>query len=360
MTYGLRFYNMKYIISCFVVAFVVLCPGVANAQLNVKPDTLKVTERGKVALKDAKGRVDHYLDLRDSLMGPKSLVDTAYLAYPEEQLRMKLSLSGGGSFISLNGNVQGTDFATSLSALQATSVSLQACYRNLSLSIGLPHMDVSGSNDFLLGFSAYGSKMGADIVYNNADSYSGTTKAMGRSADIEQGSVSSRTLMLSGYYVFNDKRFSIPAAFSQSMIQKKSSGSVMLSGTIRDQKLHVESANEVIGAPQWLYCHTTYIAVGGGYGYNLVLPNDWLVHISTLSELFLLKRSRFRAQDVQRHLPSHFPSLVGTVRVAGIHSFNRYYLGGTFLFSYGNVGKSGELELGYSQWHFRTFFGVRI
>ena len=94
------------------------------------------------------------------------------------------------------------------------------------------------------------------------------------------------------YYIFNHKRFSYPAAFSQSTIQRRSSGSALCGigytkhslsidwdklYSIVSDKLGEDVASRYMSeGPDTKKINYTDISLSGGYAYNWVFAHNWL------------------------------------------------------------------------------------
>ena len=87
---------------------------------------------------------------------------------------------------------------------------------------------------------------------------------------LESGDVTLKIANLAGYYSFNHRRFSFPAAFTQSYIQRQSAGSWLAGisyqgGSIKtSDNLKARSQN----APD-INIGVGHIGIGGGYGLQL-------------------------------------------------------------------------------------------
>lgn len=153
--------------------------------------------------------------------------------------------------------------------------------------------------------SLYSSQIGIDLFYRKTGtdykisrmSFDGShdvdTRVM-RGVDYDGINVSIKGLNL--YYIFNHKRFSYPAAFSQSTIQRRSCGSAMCgigytqhSLSIDWEKLYniVESrlgsnvaANHMDKDLKMNKVKYTDLSLSGGYGYNWVFAHNWLAAAS--------------------------------------------------------------------------------
>lgn len=153
--------------------------------------------------------------------------------------------------------------------------------------------------------SLYSSQIGIDLFYRKTgtdykisrmsfdDSHNVDTRVM-RGVDYDGINVSIKGMNL--YYIFNHKRFSYPAAFSQSTIQRRSCGSAMCgigytqhSLSIDWEKLYniVESrlgsnvaASHMDKDLKMNKVKYTDISFSGGYGYNWVFAHNWLAAAS--------------------------------------------------------------------------------
>lgn len=96
------------------------------------------------------------------------------------------------------------------------------------------------------------------------------------------------------YYIFNHKRFSYPAAFSQSTCQRKSCGSALLGigYTHQSLKLDYENLEDVLAGrlgeqdfeldDGLKFNRVKYVdySISGGYAYNWVFAHNWLLAAS--------------------------------------------------------------------------------
>lgn len=105
------------------------------------------------------------------------------------------------------------------------------------------------------------------------------------------------------YYIFNHRRFSYPAAFSQSTIQRRSAGSPLLGIGYTRHTLEVNwkelsdlvscrLGNHVKVDSTLMFDKIKYtdISVSGGYAYNWVFAHNWLL-ASSLSVALAYKQS---------------------------------------------------------------------
>ena len=104
-----------------------------------------------------------------------------------------------------------------------------------------------------------------------------------------------RTLFIDGYYLFNGKHFSYLAAYTPSLIQRKSAGSVMVGAMYYHASIKYDSDNalEMTTLMQGTgKMKTTQVSVGAGYSYNWVPARGWLVNVTAMPMLTLYNRTK--------------------------------------------------------------------
>ncbi len=164
--------------------------------------------------------------------------------------------------------------------------------------------------------SLYSSQIGIDLYYRK----SGKDYLI-KSIKFSDGQISRKEMAFSGievgikgfniYYIFNHKKFSYPAAFSQSTVQKKSCGSPLIGigYTSHSLKLDYNKLHDIIADVAdshhkekvdsgLMFNHVKYVdySVSGGYAYNYVFARNCLFAAS-LSLAVAYKRSIGERQD---------------------------------------------------------------
>ena len=143
--------------------------------------------------------------------------------------------------------------------------------------------------------SLYSSMLGADLVYikNSGDFKIRSIDGFG-DTNIGQplfSAFNTYTACLNAYYVFNHKRFSYPAAFAQSTVQRRSCGSWVLGIRYDKQKLtfdhtklpsellHPSSVNGIPLVDNLKFNKIDYrnYTISGGYAYNWVFAKNCLL-----------------------------------------------------------------------------------
>lgn len=342
-------------ITLLLAAAIIAAPD--DSASVVADDTIVVKERPGIETFRAKREIDKILDMRDSRA--RSRIDTSYLERTPQRLRFKLTLNASGSDIDTRGTGADGKFRTEMKAQNKYTVSLSASYRGLSLSVAMNPAHLAGEKkDYELNMNAYGNKFGADVIFHSAKTFEGSMHTSRGDIDIPAGMISQDMLTLNAYYAFNGRRFSYPAAFSQSWMQKRSCGSLMLGASFMGGVLRARH-EDVIGNPEsrlGILC----VGLGVGYGYNLVLRHGWLIHLSALPEIVVYSRSRLTTGDSRTKMPYRFPNIIAVGRMAVVRHFGRYFAGITAVVNTSQLGDRDELQLNITKWRARMFVGIKI
>ena len=216
-------------------------------------------------------RVDSLLTLNYR----KGDVDTMYITRPTKKWTVTARLNVSGAKIEAEGidrtasslglSESGQHFKAEMEANEKATLSVGVNYLGLSLSAALNPAKLMGKyRDFELNFNSYGRRFGFDIIYQDAKNFRGWYDYDGMERiELPDGMLSVKTLNLNAFYVFNSRRFSYPAAFSQSYIQQRSAGSFLLAASGMGQHATLDWDQE-------MQLKMTNIGLGAGYGYNYV------------------------------------------------------------------------------------------
>lgn len=197
-----------------------------------------------------------------------------------------------------------------------------------------------------LNISLYSSMLGIDLTLlrNTGDFHiqrisgvEGVSSKSLRGADFT--GAETYTAAINAYYVFNHRRFSYPAAFAQSTVQRKSAGSWMLGFRFDQQRLKFDplKAQDLIRSvnPQATLLdemHVTGInyrqyAVSVGYGYNWVFARNWLLSASIAPSIGFKKQSGQRLDGKALWLNIRHFNVDCVTRLGLVWNNTRYYAG---------------------------------
>ena len=306
-------------------------------------------------------RYDKRLFGIDSLLAAKynrKRFDTRFVARPQGRWTFKLRANVSGANLATTGRSEGVGHDMEVHADNRATLSLAASYRGLSLGLSLNPAKLAGKDkDYELNVNSYGNRMGFDIVYLESATYHGRQTIGGETAGIGKGEVEQRALNINYYYAFSGRRFSFPAAFSQSYIQLKSAGSWMVGASADVQQTDIHASE----ATRWhaVSIRLAELAVGGGYGYNYVPSSRWLLHLSALPTLTVVAHDDVTLDGQRQSMKYSFPSVIITGRGAATYSWGNKFLGLAMVYNCSVAGSDDNLRIMREKWRLRCFVGFR-
>ena len=309
--------------------------------------------------------------LRSVLDDPYETIknDTDYMVKPHEKLRLGTSLNLSGANMTLSGKLtEDYTFRMPLDAQAKSSIGLSLCYRGLSIGFSFSPFHLGGKNsDTDLGISMYNDRWGLDGIYHSAKTFKGTfnmssnaksdSTAADVSFDIPSGLMRQDMYAFNGYYVFNWRKFALPAVFDCSWLQRRSAGSWMLGMTL--MHLNIKKLVEA-DAPDQLRFKLWYAALGGGYGYNWVCRHYWLIHADIFAEIVPYVIGKSVIGEVTKRFPNKWPPVMLVGRFGVVHYFNRYFIAFNTMFNEITIGQNADLQLRTNKWDLSFVFGVRF
>ena len=133
------------------------------------------------------------------------------------------------------------------------------------------------------------------------------------------------------YYIFNNKKFSYPAAYSQSTNQRRSCGSFIMGLTYSQQSFNMdatkfEPAIREAMLPSMDFNLIKYkdFGINAGYSYNWVFAKDCLANIS-LTPALGYKHSSIKSDEERSIFKNINADLVS--RIALVYNNTRYFVG---------------------------------
>ena len=292
-----------------------------------------------------------------------SKYDSAYVMRPEGKgLTLKVRMNQTGNTFHAKGTVNGIYSKTDLSTSHKTTFSLAASYRGIGAAIAINPAKWSGVyKDYELNLNYYGRRFSLDLSYQRSESLSGDIYGDRGDRRLESGEATLKVLNLVGYYTFNNSRFSYPAAFTQSYIQRRSAGSWLLGisyqgGSIKtndDLKQRASDAPEIT-------IEFGHIGLGGGYGYNLVLGRKWLLHASLLPTVVVYNRNKMILNGEDKEAQHVRFNMIFNERLAVVYNFSMRYFAGATLVMNNSVFDDKNVVVNQNKWRARAFIGVRF
>ena len=312
---------------------------------------LLTAQTSEATAQDILQRIDSLLSRRYY----KGDLDTTYIVRPQTKWTVTARFNVSGAEIEAEGMDNGQHFKSEMEADRKATLSVGVSYLGFSLSAALNPAKLMGKyRDFELNFNSYGRRFGFDVIYQDAKNFTGWHDHEGMERiELPDGMLKVRTLNVNAYYAFNSRRFSYPAAFSQSYIQRRSAGSFLLAASGMRQHATLDWDQE-------MQLKMTNIALGAGYGYNYVPSQGWLLHLSALPTFIIYSNTSMTFGDTRVPLHYHFPEVIITGRGAVVRHWGNKFLGLSMVFNFTNIGHKENLTLHNTKWRIRTFFGIRL
>lgn len=292
-------------------------------------------------------------------------VDTSYIQRPNERLTLRVidnvSVAGITARMAYRDDIEG-DMRGKMETEGEwrNTITFGANYLGIGVALAINPAKIFGkhtSTEFNI--NKYGNNFGFDVVYMKNNSYSGKMKFGEERYNIERRTFSNETMTLDGYYVFNGKKFSFPAAFSQTYKQIKSAGSLMLGASFNRSKLINDSYDPDAGYIL-RKINVNQFAVGVGYGYNWVPTRRWLIHCSAMPFFGVFRHNRVYLHDEKVKMPYRFPEMQVVGRVAAIYNVKKYFWGMTGVFNFQSSGDRDVFLLKNYKSRIRLIFGFRL
>lgn len=303
-------------------------------------------------------KINRYVDSVLTLRYWRANIDSNYVTRPHTKWTLTGRYNVTGSDIQTEGKGSDGHFVSHLEAERKSTLSVGVSYLGLSLNLSLNPAKLLGKyHDYEIGFRSYGRRFGFDISYQDASNFKGTYEVDGVKEEFttSDGMYNLRTLNASAYYVFNNRRFSYPAAMTYSYLQRRSAGSFMLA--VSGQGQHGKAKED----EETLDFKVTNIGIGAGYGYNYVPGRGWLLHISALPTLIVYSNSSITFNGTKIPFHYHFPELIITSRVAVVRQIgSKKFTGLSVVYNYSKIGSDDDLSIRNSKWLARLYFGFRL
>ena len=307
--------------------------------------------------KQRRARVDSVLTARYY----KTPYDTNYVVRPEGRLTLKFRLNQTGNSIHAKGTVNGIYSKADLNTSHKTTVAVAAIYRGLSVGLAVNPAKLKGIyKDYEFNLNYYSSRLSLDASYQRSRTLAGDIERNGMQR-LESGDVNMNVLNLAGYYTFNHRRFSFPAAFTQSYIQLRSAGSWLAGFSYQGGSIETSDDLKTKNpkAPE-VRIYTGHVGIGGGYGYNFVFGKKWLLHFSALPTFVVYNRNNFTVNGERKRAKHMRFNMIFNERAAIVHNFSSRCFAGITLVMNNSIFDDDVVVVNQNKWRARAFVGVRL
>ena len=288
--------------------------------------------------------------------------DTNYVVRPEGRLTLKVRMNQTGNDFHAKGTVNDTYCRADLSTSHKTTFSIAGIYRGIGIGMAINPYKWSGIyKDYEFNLNYYSSKLSLDFSYQRSESLAGDIERGDNDSRLESGDVTLKVINLAGYYTFNHRRFSFPAAFTQSYIQRRSAGSWLAGISYQGGSIETTDALKARNpnAPD-TRIYIGHFGIGGGYGYNWVIGKKWLLHFSMLPTFVVYNRNNFTINGERKRAQHMRFNMIFNERVAIVRNFSPRYFAGATLVMNNSVFDDNVIIVNQNKWRARAFLGMRL
>ena len=354
--------NHKLTILAYLLAatFGLFCASVTDAAAQDEPKKRlieKVKDSRAMAVADS---VDRILTTRYY----RSSYDTNYVVRPVGRLTFKVRVNESGDDLHFKGTINGLKSRADLHTLHKTTISFTASYRGISGSFAINPAKMRGSyTDYEFSFSYYSSRFSVDATYHRSSTLSGDIVNGEYTGHLQSNDLNLKVANLAAYYVFNYRRFSYPAAFTQSYLQRRSAGSWLLGLSYQGGSIVTrdELKERSTTAPD-IQLKIGHLGVGGGYGYNFVLGkrSNWLIHASMTPTLVIYNHNKMTVNGTPKEAEHIRFNMIFNERAAIVWNFlPRYFASITFNMT-NSIFDDNVVVMNQNKWRVRAAVGVRL
>lgn len=284
--------------------------------------------------------------------------DTTYITRPEFRLTMKARTNVSGNSIHTRGTVNDIHSEAHLKTEKKMTLSLGVNYQGLSLGLSLNPASLTGKKkDNEASLYIYSTRLSLDASFQDTKTLSGDIKQENL-FQIASGQMEMKVLNIAAYYTFNHRRFSYPAAFTQSYIQRRSVGS-WLAG-LSFQGGSIKKTKEAPETMPDMRIRTAHLGLGAGYGYNLVLAGKWLLHFSALPTIVIYNHDYITVNGERREASPLRLNMIFNERLAVVHNFSPQWFAGVTAVMNNSIFHNDDVVINQNKWMFRALVGMRL
>ena len=334
-------------------------------------------------------------------------LDRNYIDAPEKPWQLIAKGNVNQTIVSMNanGNILGVDYSARpyLRTQPSQYAGFWAGYRGYGIGYTV---NVGGDKGSNLVFGATGGAYGVNVRIHSFDNSNPSINLNSELLTEEEQKtwnnvqlidpIHVRTVIADGYYMFNGKKFSYAAAYDQSVIQKRSAGSLMAG--LMYNYTHIDYATDVNGDLVYLMHGLGKVklwqgSAGVGYAYNWVPARGLLVNVMLMPMVTFVNKlkvfayatnvselmtdERFWDDDISNeewdewfysnvHITPMGDKTINSgislgfdTRMSVTYNFGRYFISAYGQFN--NIRYRHQSTHGYlNDWFINTAFGVRL
>lgn len=273
----------------------------ASAQEEIKKDTTAQNSKGVlVNLTDGIATTVRHTGRKIRKVGKEfNAVDTTFISPNLYNLAFMLEHSSWYEYYRLGSNSNNGEQSISFSPNANFKLGVYFGWRWIFWGYSFDVKDIFGGHKNKakkteMALNLYSSKFGVDLYWRKTGSdfkirsYNGF-QLNTPTKNMDFNGFQSKIKGLNAYWIFNYKRFSYPAAYSQSTNQRKSAGSLMAGFSYSQHnisfdydKLPTEMRNQLHNALLFKKVKYSDYSLCLGYGYNWVFAKNWVSNLSLL------------------------------------------------------------------------------
>ena len=227
-------------------------------------------------------------------------IDTNYISPNLYNLAFMLEHSTWYEHYRLGNNAKNEPQSLNFSPSLGTKLGIYFGWRWIFLGYTFDVEDLLGRNKNKarkteMSLNIYSSKFGIDLYYRKTGSdfklrsHNGFSDGTPLFRNFDFDGLQSEIKGLNTYWIFNHKKFSYPAAYSQSTNQRRSAGSFMLGFSYSQHNISFNHAKlpphileQLHHGLQFNHIKYSDYSLGFGYGYNWVFAKNWVSNLSLL------------------------------------------------------------------------------
>ncbi len=274
-------------------------------------------------------------------------IDTTFIAPNLYNLAFMLEHSTWYEHYKLGNNSSSNPQSLSFSPGLGTKLGIYFGWRWIFLGYTFDIEDLFGGNKNKakkteMSLNIYSSKFGIDLYYRKTGSdfkfrsHDGFSDHESHMKDYTFDGLKSHIKGLNAYWIFNHKRFSYPAVYSQSTTQRRSAGSFMAGFSYSQHEISFN--HEKLPAilldqlsPSLKFSHIKYsdYSLGFGYGYNWVFAKNWVSNLSILPGIGY-KKSKIDGKNINHNWIKDI-NLDLITRAGIVYNNRKFFIGASFV-----------------------------